>query len=146
MHRAAVSVQLQLVGLSVLDTARKLKMHCRNEGIYDAFVKDFLPESGRSAQAQRCSRTRFAIECDVLATKQQFEQLLAKAEQVGWLYFPMLVPWHVHGLYQNAFGHGWSQAQVWSTTGGYACAWVDMEMWSTVIRPADGLRVLANKR
>lgn len=130
-------MQLQLVGLSVLDTARKLKMHCRNEGIYDAFVKDFLPESGRSAQAQRCSRTRFAIECDVLATKQQFEQLLAKAEQVGWLYFPMLVP--------ERFWP-WSQALVWSTTGGYACAWVDMEMWSTVIRPADGLRALANKR
>lgn len=80
----AVSMQLQLVGLSVLDTARKLKMHCRNDSLYDNFVKDFLPDSGRTAQAQRCSRTRFAIECDVLAAKQQFEQLLTKAEQV-WL-------------------------------------------------------------
>jgi hypothetical protein len=76
-------VQLQLVGLSVLDTARKLKMHCRNDALYESFVKDFLPvPHGRNAQAQRCSRTRFAIECNVLAAKQQFEQLLSKAEEV----------------------------------------------------------------
>jgi hypothetical protein len=81
-------LQLQLVGLSVFDTARKLKMHCRNDALYDNFVKDFLPvPHGRSAQAQRCSRARFAIECDVLAAKQQFEQLLTKAEMVRTLRF-----------------------------------------------------------
>lgn len=70
-----------------MDTARKLKMHCRNDALYDSFVKEFLPDSGRTAPAQRCSRTRFAIECDVLAAKQQFEQLLAKAEEVWFIRF-----------------------------------------------------------
>lgn len=84
-------VQLQLVGLSVMDTARKLKMHCRNDVLYEGFVKDFMPEHGRSNLSSRCSRQRFAIECDVLAAKQQFEQLLARGE-VRSLHYLLYIP------------------------------------------------------
>jgi hypothetical protein len=64
-----------------VDTARKLKM-TRNDALYESFVREFMPTLGRTSTAQRHGRTRFAIECEVLASKQLFGQLLAKAEEV----------------------------------------------------------------
>lgn len=76
-----VAVQLQLVGLSVMDTARKLKEK-QQDTLYHEFVEAMLPDRGKSGAAVRCSRVRFTIECEVLAKSRKFKALLDKAEAV----------------------------------------------------------------
>ena len=70
------------MGLSVVETARKLKS-TRNDGLYDAFVREFLPDAaGRSGAGARNARVRYYLDCDVLAKKGHFEQVLGKVETV----------------------------------------------------------------
>lgn len=76
-------MQLQLVGLSVMDTARKLKEK-QQDALYHEFVEAMLPDRGKSGAAVRCGRMRFAIETDVLAKSRKFKALLDKVEAV-WL-------------------------------------------------------------
>lgn len=85
-------VQVQLVGLSVVETARKLKA-TRNDGLYDAFVREFLPDGGggRSGAGARNARVRYHLDCDVLAKKGNFEHLLGKVETVRALLCCMMV-------------------------------------------------------
>ena len=69
------------MGLSVLDTARKLRA-TRNDALCDKFVDEFLPASGKGPEAERNARLRFHLDCDSLGQKQQFAQLLSKVEPV----------------------------------------------------------------
>eukprot|EP00892_Ulva_mutabilis_P002588 jgi/Ulvmu1/1232/UM109_0030.1 len=78
-QRLEGQAKLQLVGLSVIDTARKLKEK-QQDALYHEFADAMLPDRGKSAAAVRCSRMRFAIECDVLAKSRKFKALLDKAE------------------------------------------------------------------
>lgn len=66
-----------------METARKLKA-TRNDGLYDAFVREFLPDGGggRSSAGARNARVRYHLDCDVLAKKGNFEHLLGKVETV----------------------------------------------------------------
>lgn len=81
VQRGCVVLQLQLVGLSVMDTARKLKEK-QQDALYHEFVEAMLPDRGKSGAAVRCSRVRFTIECEVLAKSRKFKALLDKAEAV----------------------------------------------------------------
>jgi hypothetical protein len=75
-------VQIQLVGFSVLETACKLKA-TRNDGLYDAFVREFLGDTaGRTTAGSRNARIRFYIDCEVLGMRQQFDKLLSKVQRV----------------------------------------------------------------
>lgn len=69
------------MGLSVLETARKLKA-TRNDALYDQFVQEFLPDGARTHDHGRGGKIRFYLDCDLLGHKQHFEQLLAKLEHV----------------------------------------------------------------
>jgi hypothetical protein len=75
-------MQIQLVGLSVVETAQKLKA-TSNDGLYDDFAREFLGDAGgRSNVGSRNSRIRFYLDCDVLGSRQQFDKLLAKVQRV----------------------------------------------------------------
>ena len=80
---AVVWLQVHLVGLSVRDTALKLKATGKGD-LYQAFVTEFLPDAGaaRGGAGARAAKLRYHLDCEVLAQKQQFEALLGKVERV----------------------------------------------------------------